>query len=62
MTNSEKNRAEKKADTALCKLQDLFYGYNIPESVAYQLNQACDKVRDVISAINEVQATRKSKV
>lgn len=61
MTGTEKIRAEKKADTALCKLQDLFYGYNITDSIAHKVNAACDAVREVIAAIEQTETKRSSK-
>jgi uncharacterized protein YfiM (DUF2279 family) len=54
MKNSEKIKAEKKADIALCKLQDLFY-LNISDRVASRLNEACDKVREVIDEIEKTE-------
>ncbi len=60
MTNTQKARAEKKADTALCKLQDLFYDYDITEAIANRLNRACDAVRELISAIEETETKRKT--
>jgi len=50
MKKADKIKAEKKADLALCKLQDLFY-MNINGNAARKLNDACDKVRELISAI-----------
>ena len=50
MKNSEKKKAEKKADLALCKLSDIFY-LNPTDRVARRLNDACDKVREVMSEI-----------
>jgi hypothetical protein len=58
MTNTDKKRAEKKADTALCKLQDLFTGYNITDSIAAKLDRACDAVREVITAIENTETKR----
>jgi hypothetical protein len=58
MTQSQKNKAEKKADLALCKLQDLFYGMDINDRIATKLNEACDKVRELISAIEETETKR----
>jgi hypothetical protein len=54
MNRSEKTKAEKKADLALCKLQDIFY-LNVTESVARKLNDACEKVRDLISGIENTE-------
>lgn len=60
MTTSEKTRAAKKADTALCKLQDLFSGYNIPDAIATRVSRACDSVREIIYAIENTEAKRKA--
>lgn len=55
MTRTEKSRAEKKADVSLCKMQDLFYGYNITDQIANRVNTACDAIREVISAIQNTE-------
>jgi len=51
MTKSEKIKAEKKADLALCKLEDIFYLNIKSDSVARKLNDACDQIRYLITAI-----------
>lgn len=50
MTQQEKNKAIRKADLALSKLQDIFY-LNITDSIATRLNQSCDDVRDLMNKI-----------
>lgn len=61
MTTNQKNRAEKKADLALMKLQDLFYNYDITDRIAVRLTEACDKVRELISIIEDTEPTPKPK-
>ena len=51
MTKTEKIKAEKKADLALVKLEDIFYLNIKSDSVARKLNDACDKIRELISSI-----------
>jgi hypothetical protein len=53
MNASEIKKAEKKADLALCKLQDLFY-LNITSKITSRLNAACDAVRELL---NEIENT-----
>lgn len=57
MTTKEKKKAEKKADFALCKLQDIFY-LNATDSIARRLSEACDKVRDLLSVIENTETKR----
>lgn len=58
MNTKQKRQAEKKADLALCKLQDIFY-LDATDRIASRLNEACDKVRDLISEIENTE-TKKS--
>lgn len=60
MTQTEINKAAKKADTALCKLQDLFY-MNVNSSIATKVSYSLDKVRELISEIESTEPKRKSK-
>jgi len=60
MTQSEIKRASKKADTGLCKIQDLFSGYNITDRIANRLERACDAIREVISEIEATEPKRNS--
>lgn len=61
MTTQQKIRAEKKADTALCKIQDLYYGYDIDNYIASKADAACEAVRDLIRAIERADTERKKK-
>jgi hypothetical protein len=61
MTQSQINRASKKADAGLCKLQDLFYGYDLSSPIADRVSKACDAIREVISAIESTQPEKKTK-
>lgn len=62
MTNSQRDKAAKKADVALCKLQDLFYtDTEINDRIARKLNEACDKVRELLSEIESTETTDKRK-
>ncbi len=58
MTTTEKRRAEKRADLALQKLQDIFY-MSATDRIARRLNDACDKVRDLIQEIEDTETKRK---
>lgn len=60
MTQTQINKAAKKADAALVKVQDLFYGLDINSEVATLANEACDKLRDLISEIESTEPKRKS--
>lgn len=57
MKQAEKSKAEKKADLALCKLQDLFY-LNPTSRVASRIEKACEAVRDLINEIENTPVTR----
>jgi hypothetical protein len=59
MTQTEINKAIKKADTALCKLQDLFSGYNITDTIATKVDKSCNAVRELISALESTQPRRR---
>ena len=51
MKQVDKTKAEKKADLALCKLEDIFYIDEITDRIATRLNKACDAIRELISEI-----------
>ena len=57
MTRSEKIKAEKKADVALCKLLDLYYvtPTGAPQRIAYKLEKAIDHVRELITEIENIE-------
>lgn len=57
MNTKEKRQAEKKADLALMKLQDIFY-LNATNRIATRLNDACDKVRELLSEIERTETKR----
>lgn len=61
MTRTEINKAAKKADTALCKVQDLFTGYDINERIASRVDKACDSIRELIAEIESTEPKRKIK-
>jgi len=57
-TNYEKvrkNKSRKKADLALCKLEDIFYIDGITDRIATRLNNACDSIRELISEIENTE-------
>lgn len=56
MKRTEKDKAEKKADLALCKLQDIFY-LSPTERISSRLNDACAKIRELISEIESTETT-----
>lgn len=58
MTNAQKKKAEKKADLALCKVQDLFYDLDITDPIARAANDACNAIRSLLSAIENAETTR----
>ena len=57
MNTKEKRQAEKKADLALCKLQDIFY-LNATDRIVTRLSNACDKVRELLSEIENTETKR----
>lgn len=57
MKNIEKNKSEKKADLALCKLQDLFY-LNPTNRIISRIEKACDAVRELINEIENTETKR----
>jgi hypothetical protein len=50
MKQKEKNKAEKKVDLALCKLQDIFY-LQPTDRIISRLEKACDVVRELMTEI-----------
>ena len=61
MTNTEKRKAEKKADVALCKLLDLYYitPKGCPSRIATRLDKAIDAVWDMITEIENTETKRR---
>lgn len=57
MNNSERKKAERKADLALIKLQDIYY-LNGTDRIVRRLNDALDKVRELL---NEIETTNTQK-
>lgn len=54
MKKIEKTKAEKKADLALCKVQDIFY-LNPTSRIALKIEKACDAIRELINAIENTE-------
>lgn len=50
MNKKQKTIAQKKADIALCKLQDLFY-LNPSSRLISRIEKACDAVREILNEI-----------
>lgn len=50
MNATLKTKAEKKADLALCKLQDIFY-LNPTNRIVSRIEIACNAVRELINEI-----------
>ena len=54
MNQKEKKQAEKKADIALCKIEDIFY-LNPNDAVVARISKACDAIRELILFIENAQ-------
>lgn len=59
MENTEKSRAVKKADVAICKLQDIFY-LNPTDRISTRLTKALDAVRELQYEIENTQTKKKT--